>query len=77
MKHCNQNCIAGPADENWFVNSRTRFPDLRHQLKLSWRDALKALVGPAERLHHLRSMRSAMFYDAVDKLDRPGDCDET
>ena len=75
MKQCDPHCAAGPTNEHWLAEAAPRFPDLRHRFRLRWKDALAALLGPAERLHHLRSLRSAMFYDAVRKVDRRDDCD--
>ncbi len=74
MKHCNSHCPADAARERWLAEVAPRFPDLRHRFRLRWKDALGALIGPAERLHHLRNLRSAMFYDAIDQVDRRDDC---
>ncbi len=74
MKHCNSHCTAGPTSEHWLADAGPRFPDLRHRYRVRWKDALAALLGPAERLHHLRNLRSAMFYDAVRQVDRHDDC---
>lgn len=75
MTHCNSHCADEPTSDNWLANTAPRFPDLRHRFRFGWKDALEALVGPAYRLHQLRSLRSAMFYDAVNKVDRSDDCD--
>lgn len=77
MKHCDQNCLPAETNEHWLAKSGQRFPDLHNRYKIGWRDALKALLGPAERLHHLRNMRSALFYDAIGKVDRREDCDRS
>lgn len=74
MKHCNTDCTATTGSEHWLTDAAPRFPDLRHRFRVSWKDALRGLLGPAERLHHLRTMRSEMFYDAVNQLDRRDDC---
>ena len=46
-----------------------RLPDLHNLPRISWRAALIALFGPAERLHRYRNLRSAMLYDALTKTD--------
>ena len=46
-----------------------RFPDLHNLPKPRWRDAFKALLGPAQRVHDYRNLHREMFYDAVDRLD--------
>lgn len=45
------------------------FPDRHNLPKPRWRDALRALAGPAVRLHRLRNLRSAMFYESIDERD--------
>ena len=74
MNECNSNCTAGSAGDRWLAEAAPRFPDLRHRFRVRWKDALSALLGPAERLHQLRNLRSAMFYDAVNQVDRRDDC---
>ena len=49
-----------------------RFPDLRPLEKMRWRDAWRALAGPAERMHKYRNLRTALFYGAMRKLDECG-----
>ena len=49
-----------------------RFPDLHNLPKPHWRDAFKALVAPAQRIHNYRNLHRRMFHDAVRQLD----CDE-
>lgn len=73
MKQCTNNCTAAASDGGWMQEPAPRFPDLKHRFKISWKDALRALLGPAERLHHLRSLRSAMFYDALAQRDKAAD----
>ncbi len=70
MRHCIENC---PGSDEFGLRGEhgARFPDLRHRYRIRWRDALRALFAPAERLHQMRNLRSAMFYDAIDQLDRP------
>jgi hypothetical protein len=46
-----------------------RFLDLSNPPKPRWRDALHALLGPANRLHHYRNLRSAAVYDVMGALD--------
>lgn len=75
MKYCDTHCAAGASRDHWMHGRAPRFPDLRHRFRVSWKDALEALLAPAERLHHMRSLRSAMFYDAVNQVDRHDDCD--
>lgn len=74
MKSCPVHCVDKAYGEHWLADAPSRFPDLRHRFRVRWKDALAALLGPAERLHHLRSLRSAMFYHAVDQVDRERDC---
>lgn len=74
MKTRNWHCTTAGTSEHWLDGSAPRFPDLRHRLHVRWKDVLEGLLAPAERLHHLRSLRSAMFYDAVDQVDRHDDC---
>jgi hypothetical protein len=47
-----------------------RFPDLHNPPKPRWREVVKALVGPANRLHHYRDMHARM----VDEVLRERDC---
>ena len=75
MKTCPAHCADKAYRDDWLADAAPRFPDLRHRFHARWKDALAALLGPAERLHHLRSLRSAMFYHAVDQVDRHSDCD--
>lgn len=46
-----------------------RFPDLHNPPKPRWRDALRALVGPANRLHHYRDLHARMVEEAISKRD--------
>lgn len=48
---------------------RHRMPDLHNLPKPRWRDALRALMGPADRLHRYRNLHRQMFYDATRRLD--------
>ena len=50
-----------------------RMPDLHNLPKPGWRETIKALVGPAARIHHYRNLHRSMFYDAVAELDC-GEC---
>jgi hypothetical protein len=52
---------------------QSRFPDWSNPPKPRWRDALLALLGPANRVHRYRNLRSAAFYDLMSDLDR-NDC---
>ena len=45
------------------------FPDLHILPKPRWRDALKALAGPALRMHEYRNLHRSMFYDAMCQMD--------
>ena len=49
-----------------------RMPDLHNLPKPGWRETIRALVGPAARIHHYRNLHRTMFYDAVDELDCGG-----
>lgn len=49
--------------------SSGRFADLHNLPKPRWRDALKALVEPAARVHQYRNLHRSMFYDAVCDFD--------
>lgn len=73
MKQCTDNCSAAASNEGWMGDLGPRFPDMKHRFKIRWKDALGALLGPAERLHHLRSLRTAMFYDAMAQRDKASD----
>ena len=75
MKHCNTQCSAGASGGHWLGDASSRYPDFRDRARRGLKAALEGLLAPAERLHNLRSMRSAMFYDAVDRLDRSHDCE--
>lgn len=46
-----------------------RFPDWSNPPKPRWRAALRALAGPATRMHQYRNLRSAAFHDAICGLD--------
>jgi hypothetical protein len=51
----------------------SRLPDLHNPPKPRWRDALKALAGPAARVHQYRNLHRSMFYEATCQLDCKGD----
>ena len=67
MKHCH--CEGASVSESLLEQSRARFADWHNLPKPRWRDALKALVLPATRVHRYRNLRSAIFYDAIDDVD--------
>lgn len=46
-----------------------RLPDLHNLPKPRWRDAFRALAGPANRLHGYRNLHRKMFYEATCRLD--------
>lgn len=71
MKHCIESCSSGHGNDR--LLAPPRFPDLKGRYKVGWREALQALLGPAERLHKFRNMRSAMFYDAIERHERRED----
>ncbi len=48
---------------------RGRLPDLHNLPKPGWRAAIRALIGPAARVHHYRNLHRQMFYDSVAELD--------
>lgn len=73
MRHAYPNCPDGRCQLGT-PRPGARFPKVRLRPAGSWRSALRAILGPATRLHRLRNLRSAMFYDAIDRLDR--DLDE-
>jgi len=50
----------------------SRLADLHNQPKPRWRDALKALAGPANRVHRYRNLHRSMFYDAMSEVDCKG-----
>lgn len=64
-QQCVSQCVCTGTNEG-------RFPDLRPLEKMRWRDAWRALVGPAERLHKYRNLRTALFYGAMRRLDECG-----
>ena len=55
----NQGCLADPGRR-----VGTRFPDWHNLPKPRWRDILRALAGPAQRMHRYRNLRAATFYEA-------------
>lgn len=46
-----------------------RLPDLHNPPKPRWGQALKALWGPAQRLHDYRTLHTAMLDDATCRID--------
>ena len=50
----------------------SRLADLHNLPKPRWRDALRALAGPAKRLHEYRNIHKSMFYDAMCEIDCKG-----
>ena len=69
MKHCNCEASSVSVTRSLTEQSQARFADWHNPLKPRWRDAIKALVSPATRVHRYRNLRSAIFYDAVDDID--------
>ena len=53
----------------WMTQTASRPRDRYNLPKPLWREMLKALFGPAVRLHRYRNLRSSMFYDAMCDLD--------
>lgn len=52
------------------AESEGRFPDVRNAPRPGWRDALRKLAAPAERLHRYKVLQS----EAVDELITDSDC---
>ena len=59
------------SNRNLLANGR--LPDLHNLPKPRWREAIRALVGPAARIHHYRNLHQSMLNDVVAKLDC-GEC---
>ncbi|MDX1517356.1 MAG: hypothetical protein R3288_10975 [Woeseiaceae bacterium] len=72
MKDCAERCADEAIRSTLVCVEMPRFPDLRHRFRVGWRDALRALWGPAVRMHRLRNLRAELFDDAVDRLDARG-----
>lgn len=47
----------------------SRLADLHNPPKPRWRDALRALVRPATRVHQYRNLHRSMFYDVMGEID--------
>ncbi|NNC77656.1 MAG: hypothetical protein HKN77_06785 [Woeseiaceae bacterium] len=73
MKQCIENCPPPVPTNPWLGGKGPRIPGKKKHFKLRWKDAFGVLIGPAERMHHLRNLRSAMFYEAVDQQDKHRD----
>ena len=43
--------------------------DFHNLPKPRWRDALRALARPAERIHRYRNLTRSMYYEALCELD--------
>ena len=72
MKHCTCDSGAASLRHSWEEQARARLADWHNLPKPKWRDAIRALMSPATRMHRYRNLRSAIFYDAVDDLDCKG-----
>ena len=56
--------------ERLHEQSRERFADWRNLPKPRWRDALRALAAPAERVHSYRNLHSRALDAAIDRSRR-------
>lgn len=70
MKHCVESCSARSTSDSWMLQPGPRFPDMRHQLKIRWRDALRQLLAPAERMHRYHRLRAEFIDIAIREMDR-------
>ena len=70
MKHCGCETTPTSVRETLANQSQARLADWHNLPKPRWRDAIKALASPATRVHRYRNLRSAIFYDAIDDVDR-------
>ena len=72
MKHRNHNDGRAVLDNAWCGSGATHCGKNAHRTS-KWRRALGALSLAPTRIHQYRNLRTAMFYDAMCKVDRK-DC---
>ncbi len=73
MKHRNHKDCRVVLDNAWRGSGATHFGKNAHRTS-KWRLALGALSLAPTRIHRYRNLRTAMFYDAMRKVDCKVDC---
>lgn len=73
MSNCCTDPTTAEAGGAWRGGDAARFPDLHNLPKMSWRTALRGLIGPVMRMHHYRNLRGALIERAVRRDDCGGE----